>query len=86
MAKTELVWTQEIKIKYRAEVGPLIVVVSADSSSSDSRYLWWVLDRLRECEFVAKGEHESLTAALREAEEAALRIVKAEAEAAKGAE
>jgi len=85
MAK-ELVWTHEINIKYRAEVGPLILLVSGSTTTIDGRYLWWVLDRLRECEFVAKGEHESLTAALREAEEAALRIVKAEAEAAKGAE
>lgn len=86
MAKTELVWTHEIKIKYRAEVGPLIVVVEPETKKIDSRYLWWVMDGLRGCDVVAKGEHDSLTAALREAEEAALRIVKAEAEAAKGAE
>lgn len=85
MAKTELVWTHEIRINYRAKVGPLIVVVEPDPHSS-KQHGWWVWDRTNHWKLVAKGEHQSIKAALREAEEAALRIVKAEAEAAKGAE
>lgn len=72
--EASLVWSAQPSIKFRSTVGTLIVYVFYPDTTDRNDAGWRILDSDRDCKQVAEGRSDSLTGALREAEEAALKI------------